>query len=212
MKIRKNVAGVSFGWLTAIRPEGKDKYGKTLWICSCACGKEVAVNINSLTTGNTKSCGCRRSLAFVELAAKKKASAFGKYHVRARTSWHHMIDRCTNERNKHFADYGGRGIRVCEAWMSLRQFVADMGDPPEGMTLDRWPDKNGNYEPGNCRWATPKQQAQNTRRNVMVVCEGETLCASEVADRIGIKRSTLYSRIAASKREVEDRIGIAKPA
>jgi hypothetical protein len=149
-----------------------------------------------------------RSKAFQELAKKRKADAFGIHHVRARNTWHHMIDRCENPRNKHYSDYGGRGIVVSDRWKTLQNFVADMGDPPEGMTLDRWPDKNGNYEPGNCRWATPKQQAQNTRRNIMANFQGERLCLSEIAERLNMKKTTLYSRHAAALREVERRIGM----
>ena len=122
-----------------------------------------------------------------------------------------MIRRCENPADKHYKDYGGRGIKVCERWKDLRNFVADMGDPPEGMTLDRWPDKNGNYEPGNCRWATPQQQARNTRRNVLVSLEGKEMCVADAADRIGIKRSTMYSRVAAEFARIERRIGGARP-
>lgn len=144
------------------------------------------------------------------MVAQRKLSAFGTHHTRARNSWRHMLHRCENQENKHYADYGGRGISVCDRWHDLRLFVEDMGDPPDGMTLDRWPDQNGNYEPENCRWATAKQQAQNTRRNVMATFNGENLCISEIADRIGMNKQTLYSRVAKAMRDVENRIGQAK--
>lgn len=202
----KNIADMVFGRLTAIKPVGKDKNGKTLWQCVCACGGEIERPIGALLSGNTKSCGCGRHIGFMREIEKKKKEAFGIHHVRARNSWRHMIDRCTNPENKHFKDYGGRGILVCERWMALKLFVIDMGDPPDGMTLDRWPNKNGNYELNNCRWATPKQQARNTRRNVLAWLGNELLCVAEISERTGVNHATLRSRIDAQMRCVEQRI------
>jgi hypothetical protein len=206
----KEIAGQAFGRLTAVRRMGKDRFGKTQWECACKCGVIILVDVSRLIGGNTKSCGCLVGDAFRKKNEQRKADAFGKYHVRARNSWRHMIRRCENPADKFYKDYGGRGIKVCDRWKDLKSFVADMGDPPDGMTLDRWPDKNGNYEPGNCRWATPKQQAQNTRRNVMVSLEGESMCLSEAADRIGITRTTLFSRVAVELKKVEKRIGMPR--
>jgi hypothetical protein len=81
------------------------------------------------------------------------------------TSWRQMIQRCTNKNHAQYGDYGGKGIRICEHWRkSFPSFAQDMGRRPEGKTLDRYPNQSGNYEPGNCRWATPKEQAQNRRK------------------------------------------------
>lgn len=78
-------------------------------------------------------------------------------------SWSTMRTRCRNPKCNRYANYGGRGIRICERWELFENFLADMGERPSGLSLDRYPDKNGNYEPGNCRWATSKEQAQNRR-------------------------------------------------
>jgi hypothetical protein len=75
-----------------------------------------------------------------------------------------MKQRCNDPKHRYFKNYGGRGIKICERWNSFENFLADMGERPEGMTLDRYPDNDGNYEMGNCRWATPKQQANNCRK------------------------------------------------
>lgn len=202
----KNIEGMKFGLLTAIRHDGKDKNNKSFWLCSCECGKSTRVRLNSLNSGNTKSCGCAKYEGIASYVETKKESAFGMYHARARNTWSKMIDRCTNEKNKDYQNYGGRGISVCERWFSLKEFVADMGDPPDGKTLDRWPNMNGNYEAGNCRWATPQEQARNTRRNVMVNFDGVTMCAAQAAKIIGMSPQTLYSRISKAKLDIDKRI------
>jgi hypothetical protein len=87
----------------------------------------------------------------------------GHYGSPTYLSWANMIQRCTNPKQKAYKYYGGRGIKVCKRWRDFRHFLADMGVRPEGMSLDRWPNKNGNYKPGNCRWATQTEQIANRR-------------------------------------------------
>jgi len=110
-------------------------------------------------------------------------------------SWNAMMGRCNNPSSKHYKYYGGRGIKVCERWYVFENFLADMGPRPIGHTLDRYPNKNGNYEPGNVRWATPLQQARNTRRTVMLTIDGVTRSMSEWAEIAGRRADTVYGRI-----------------
>lgn len=110
-------------------------------------------------------------------------------------SWRSMKTRCFNPNTTGYYLYGGRGVTVCERWLIFENFLADMGERPEGMSIDRFPNKDGNYEPSNCRWATETQQKRNTRRNRMVEIDGVRRCMSEWREISGIKHSTLMHRL-----------------
>jgi hypothetical protein len=111
-------------------------------------------------------------------------------------SWANMIQRCTNSKHTHYSYYGGRGIKVCRRWMKYENFLQDMGEKPTPKhTLDRFPNKNGDYKSGNCRWATRAEQSLNRRNNVILTWNGESLTLSEWAWRIRIDPSTLDSRL-----------------
>lgn len=118
----------------------------------------------------------------------------GRAHPRAFRIWNAMRARCSSPRHARYADYGGRGIRVCDRWQAFSAFLADMGDPPPGCSIDRI-DNGADYGPGNCRWATAAEQNLNTRRNVVITYDGVTLTATEWAARIGIPPKTLRQRI-----------------
>jgi hypothetical protein len=105
-----------------------------------------------------------------------------------------MIQRCTNPNNPRYARYGGRGIAVCERWRSFESFLQDMGPRPEGKTLDRV-NVDGDYEPGNCRWATPAEQNRNMKRNRVLEWNGRSLCVCDWAKQLGISPITLRSRL-----------------
>lgn len=119
----------------------------------------------------------------------------GRTNTREYRAWTDMKTRCNNPRATRYADYGGRGIKVCDRWSaSFTAFLEDMGPCPEGLTLDRWPDTNGHYEPGNCRWATRQQQANNKRSNVLVDVGGVTKTLCEWCRERGANYAVVFSR------------------
>lgn len=166
--------------------------GKTFYLCSCDCGKQVKVASSCLVENGTASCGCSRKARTRYSRTTHGMSGSVEYRI-----WSSMIDRCTNEKNQAFHRYGGRGIKVCDRWKSFVNFYADMGPRPPGMTLDRHPNNDGDYEPTNCRWATREQQNNNKGINVLLTWQGRTLTLSQWARESNLNVQTLYARIAA---------------
>lgn len=125
----------------------------------------------------------------------KARQKHGMSSTRTYRSWVCMIQRCTNPNDGRWIGYGGRGIKVCERWLTFDLFLADMGIRPENTSLDRFPNNNGGYEPGNCRWASTKEQSVNRRNNRFISFNGRTATLSQWAESIGIPRETLLSRL-----------------
>jgi len=147
-------SGKKFGLLTTLNISTKQGYDGTYsWLCICSCGNYTTVAPASLRSGNTKSCGCLAKLTRFQIK-------HGKNRSRTARSWEAMLSRCFRKKDKSYHRYGGRGITVCDEWRSFEKFYRDMGERPEGKTLDRI-NNDGNYELKNCKWSTPKEQSAN---------------------------------------------------
>ena len=166
---RTNLVGQTFNRWTVIAPDQMPD-GAPGWRCQCSCGTVRAVIGWTLTKGASKSCGCWNA---EQVRKKGKNRKHGMHGTPTYKAWLGMRERCTNNTRRDWLDYGGRGITYCSQWDTFEGFFADMGIAPAGLTLDR-EDVNGNYEPGNCRWATADQQANNTRVNRHITAFGET--------------------------------------
>ncbi len=196
-----DLKGKRFGRLTVLAHSMSRASDCALhWRCRCDCGTEKDVRGANLRNGGAKSCGCLRRE--VGLRTITHGHTVGGKRSPTWRTWESMIDRCTKSNHKSYARYGGRGIKVCDHWLiSFDNFLADMGERPSvTYTLDRWPDNNGHYEPVNCRWATPREQANNRTNNVRFDYRGRSLTITELARVTGVPFDTLYGRLCDSKR------------
>lgn len=156
----RDLTGKTFSRLTVLRFVGIRK-SRSFWICRCSCGNKTLRTAIELNGGTIVSCGCYQSEI---TAARNKAGRTHGHNNRNSPeyrSWNAMKSRCYNPKNNKSKYYRERGVTVCDRWRTFENFLADMGPRPKGTSIDRWPDKNGNYEPSNCRWATPTQQNNN---------------------------------------------------
>lgn len=196
-----DLTGQRFGRLMALklgprsRPTKREPNGKRQWECLCDCGNTKLALQTNLQRGLTRSCGCLRSEVLRETKATHGHSR-GKKLTRAYIIWRGMMQRCLNPKSTAYQRwYGAHGVNVCQQWHVFDNFLADMGEPPAGASLDRYPDPHGHYEPGNCRWATHREQCNNRRNNRVITINGKAQTLTLWCQELGIKRQTVQSRL-----------------
>lgn len=181
--LRLNLTGQRFDRLVAIAPAGKNPAGRVLWRFQCDCGEETLRDGTSIKTGKTRSCGC-----LGREATSTRSKTHGETGSPTHNVWNQMRRRCREK-----VGYADRGITVCERWEMYANFLADMGEKPSGMQLDR-EDNDQGYSPDNCRWATPMENCNNRRDNFRIEINGVTRTAAEWSRLSGIQSQTIRYR------------------
>lgn len=161
------------------------------WNCRCECGKNKIVSPDNLKSGAVKSCGCLFQEFLDRITAERLARI--KYKP-TKSTWQNMKNRCKNPNVPAYQDYGARGIKVCERWMSFDNFLQDMGIKPNGLSIERIDNSKG-YEPGNCKWATTYEQSNNKRNNVIVEISHEQKTCGQLSKESGVKYELIRQRI-----------------
>lgn len=180
-----DLSGIRFGSLVARRRDA----GQADWQCECNCGHTIEVWSHFLREGRVRSCeGC--GVPAVPCSRQQYPSEW--------QSWAALRQRCYRPKSRQYAEYGARGVGVYPGWqVSFANFFADLGPRPKGCVLDRFPDPTGSYEPSNCRWATPAEQARNKRSNRWLTVGGRRLTVADWAAEAGVKAGAVYRRLAA---------------
>lgn len=189
-----DLTGERFGRLTVIQPEGKNRHGSYMWLCRCDCGTMKVLNSSELRRGNVNSCGClSRELA------RERLTKHGYSRTRIYSEWKKMNGRCRDDNSYNTLKYAKRGIKVCDSWANdFQAFLDHVSRLPHydepGYSLDRI-DNDGDYEPGNVRWANAVTQANNRSSNVYITYSGETHTMAEWARKLGMSYNKLQWRI-----------------
>jgi hypothetical protein len=190
MRTLRNLTAQTFGRLTVIE-RGANKGPRAYWWCTCACGNRHLVSHPDLIYGHTKSCGCLRKELSYQRGLKHGMRNSPEYDI-----WCSMRQRCRDPHVKSYANYGGRGITVCERWLhSFENFYADMGPRPSPMHTIERKDNDGPYSPDNCIWILKTLQNMNKRNSRLITLDGQTACFTEWMHRIGIAPATFYQRV-----------------
>lgn len=186
-----NLVGERYGRLSVVADGGRCPRKNILWLCACECGKTTKVFAYDLRSGKVKSCGCHATdLARARTThgmARAGAARSSEYSI-----WSAIVQRCTNENDRSWPRYGGRGITVDPRWLEFDNFLADMGvRPSTDHSIDRRDNSKG-YTLTNCRWATRAEQSRNKRSNVFVTVHGITLCLADWVLYLGVSKHYLY--------------------
>lgn len=193
-----DLTGQRYGRLIVIELAGRDTRGRTRWLCRCDCGATVTTASWYLRGGSRKSCGCLQREVSAANRAKSKTHGHCPKLKPSRTyaTWSTMIQRCNNPKHVHYARYGGAGVAICERWLKFENFLADMGERPDGHSLDRLDGSKG-YDQSNCRWSTPKSQANNRRNNRKLTLGDMTDTVVGWSERTGLSILTIRGRLRA---------------
>ena len=195
MKKRETIEemiGNTYGEITVISHETESRESKEQYVNGvCSCGKEVIVRKYCLLDGGTKSCGCLRDKRIGDSSRTHGLS----HKIPEYSVWKNIRRRCNNKKRDDYERYGGRGIRVCERWDDFELFLEDMGHrPSDKHSIDRI-DNDKDYNPENCRWVTSTEQQRNKGNNYYIEYNGETMCMSAWAEKLGFSRDLLKNRI-----------------
>lgn len=199
--IRKqtNLAGQRFGRLLVVEKSTEKPRKGQFWKCLCDCGTKCLAVTSHLTTGFKRSCGCLKRESSRRTALKHGIGDKSRKHGMYRTSeyriWSMMRQRCSNPKTARYARYGGRGISVCDRWMSFENFYADMGPRPSPKHSVERKDNNAGYSPENCVWTTHRSQSRNKSTNRLIEYHGETKTLMEWSEVLRIHYYTIHNRI-----------------
>lgn len=210
---RVDITGKKFGRLEVLECLGARLVGETkkrkrvYYLCKCDCGNLVEKR-GEAVRGGTLSCGCYHNEVTASINYKHGLSKSGEHRI-----WSHMKNRCINANDKKYHDYGGRGIEVCDRWRdSFEDFLSDMGmRPSQKHSIDRI-DVNGNYEPGNCRWATSKEQCINKRNTFYAEYNDEVLPLKTWCERLGLDYKQAHKKIIRKKLTLKEIVNGQLPA
>lgn len=187
---RKDISGLKFSRLTAIRESHRNNSGNWIWIFRCDCGTEKEFSKGLVCSGHTRSCGCLARELTIQRNFKN-----GLTHLESSRAWYKIKERCLNPEHSEFHNYGARGISICERWMSLENFHEDIGRFWEkGLSLDRIDNDKG-YEPGNCRWTTDEVQSNNRRNNRWETAFGMTKTWAQWSNYFGVHRNYVNAKM-----------------
>lgn len=205
----KDLTNLKFGRLMVLERGPNTAHGRATWLCSCVCGVTKNIKSENLTRtrGATESCGCiqseTRKLNGEKVGRLQQHEYSGSEYPREKSTWRAMLARCYDTSDRGYANYGGRGICVCDDWRySFKAFVHDMGRRPIETTLERI-DNNLGYFKANCRWATKMEQANNRRTNRRITVNGVTQTVAQWARELGISCHVIHTRIYTGMDEVE---------
>ena len=186
----KDLINIRFSKLLVKERSSNLKDGTATWLCICDCGNQRIIAGTSLRAGRNKSCGCASPLFTTE-----RMKTHGKSRDRIYSIWVGMLIRCSEKsKGKTRKNYFLRGIKVCDKWKNFKSFYEDMGEPSLNYSIERI-NNNGNYEPGNCKWATSKEQGNNTSANKKIEFNGQIKNISQWAELLNIKPNTLTYRL-----------------